>query len=71
MREKTPLPWVKTHFDPTAVHNLGRHSSNRLSHDMFAECDLSPLCPTHSFILIPLLSSEPTQHELSREVSVV
>ena len=40
------------------------HSSNRMSHDMFADCDLSPLCPAHSFTAIPLLS-EPTQHEVS------
>ena len=23
--------------------------SNRMPHDMFADCDLSPLCPAHSF----------------------
>ena len=58
---RLPLSWVETHFDPTAVHNLGRHSSNRMPHEMFADCDLSPLCPAHSFIVIPLLLSEPTQ----------
>ena len=40
--------------DPTAVHNLGRHSSNRMPHDMFADFNLSPLCPTHSFTVIPM-----------------
>ena len=40
------------------------------SNDTFANCDLSPLCPAHSFTVIPLLLSEPTQHEVSREDSV-
>ena len=42
VRERSPLPWIETHFDPTAVHNLGRHSSNRMPHDMFADYNLSP-----------------------------
>ena len=64
--EKRPQSWIETHFDPTAVHNLGRHSSKRMPHDMFADCDLSPLCSAHSFIALPLLLSEPTQHQVSR-----
>ena len=63
---KRDLPWVKTRCYPTAVHNLGRDSSNHIPHDMFADCDLSPLCSMHSFTVIPLLSG-PTQHEVSRE----
>ena len=55
------MPCVETHFDPTAVHNLARHSSKRLAHDMFADYDLSPLCSAHPFTVIPLLFSEPTQ----------
>ena len=66
---KRPLPLVETHFDPT-IHNLGRHSSNRMPHDMFADCNLSPLYPAHSFTVIPLLLRELTQHEVSREDSV-
>ena len=38
-----------TRFDPSVFHNLGRHSSNRMPHDMFADCDLSPMCSGHSF----------------------
>ena len=71
VRKKKPLPWVEARFYPTAVHNfLGRDSSNRMPHDMFADCDLSPLCLAHSFTVIPLLLSEPTQHEVSHEDSV-
>ena len=44
--------------------------ANRMRHDMFADCDLSPQCPTHSFTVIPLLLSEPTQHEVWRKDSV-
>ena len=65
------MPCVKTRLYPTAVHNLGRDSSNRMPHDMFANCDLSPLCLAHSFTVIPLFLSEPTQHEVSLEDSVV
>ena len=66
---------METHFDPTAVtHNLGLQCSNRMPHDtcntMFADCDLSPLCPTHSFTVILLLLSKPTQDEVSCEGSV-
>ena len=44
---------VETHPDSTAVHNLGRHSSNLMPHDMFADSDLSLLCPVVlAFILI-------------------
>ena len=60
MQGKRPPPWLETGFDQTVVHNLGRHSSNRMPHDMFADCDLSPLCSAHSFTVIPLLLSEPT-----------
>ena len=67
---KRPLPLVETHFDPTAVRNLGRHCSKRMPHDMFADCNLSPLYPAHSFTAILLLFREPTQHEVSREDSV-
>ena len=67
---KGSLPWVETRYDPTAVHNLGRHSSNRMPRDMFADCDLSLLYPVHCFTVIPLLLSEPTQHEVSCEDSV-
>ena len=35
----------------------------RMPHDMFADCDLSP----HSFTVIPLLLREPIQPEVSRE----
>ena len=56
---KRPVPWVDTHFDPTAVPNLGRHSSNRMPHDMFHDCGLNPL--------FPLFLIESTQHEVSRE----
>ena len=38
--------------------------------DIFDDFDLSPLCPAHSFTVIPPLVSEPTQHEVSREGSV-
>ena len=64
------MPWVETHFDRTAVHNLGQHSSNHMPHDMFVGCDLNSLCPAHSFTVFPLLLSEPTQREVSREDSV-
>ena len=60
---KRRLPWVQACFDPTAVHN-------RMPHDMFADCDLSPRCPAHSFTVLPLLLSEPTKHKVSREDSV-
>ena len=52
-----PLPWVEPHFDATTIHNLGRDSSYLMPHDtcMFADCELSLLCPAHSFKVIPLL----------------
>ena len=68
--KETSAMGVETHFDPTAVHNLRRHSSNRMPHDMFADCDLSPLCLAHRITVIPLLLSESTQREESREDSV-
>ena len=46
VRTKTPL----------SFHNLGRHSSNGIPYDMFADCHLGPLCSAHSL-------SELTQHE--------
>ena len=52
-----------------AVHNLGRHSSNRMPHDVVADCDLSPLRPAHSLTIILLLLSEPKEQEVSREDS--
>lgn len=58
---KTPLPWFKTNFDPNAIHDLGRHCSKRMPRDMFADCELSPLCLEYSFIVIPLLLSELAQ----------
>ena len=64
------LPWIETRFYPSAVHNRARHSSNRMPHDMFTDCDLSPLCLAHSFTVIPLLLSEPTQPEVSGAESV-
>ena len=70
VQEKRPMPWVETYFDPTIVHNLGLHSSNRMPHDMFADCDLSPPCPAHSFVVFPLLLGEPTQQDVAREDSV-
>ena len=70
VQERRPLPLVQTHFNPTAIHNLGRYSLNCMNHYMFAYCDLSPLCPSGSFTVIPLLLSEPTQNEISREDSV-
>ena len=51
---------VETQSDPTAVQNLGQHSSNRIPHDMFTDGDFGPLCPAHSFTVIPLLLSEST-----------
>ena len=60
--------WVETHFDPTAVHDLGRgRSSNRMLHDRFADCDKNSLCLANYFTVIPLLLSEPTRHKVSRE----
>ena len=41
-----------------------------MPHNKSADCDLSPLCPAHSFKVIPLLSSEATQHDVSSEDSV-
>ena len=68
---KRSLPWVEIHFDQTAVHNLGQHSSNCMSHDIFAYCDLKQLYHAHSFTkIIPLLLSKPTQHEVSGEALV-
>ena len=47
--------WVETHFNPTAVNDLGRgHSSNRMLHDLFVECDKSLLCLANYFTVIPL-----------------
>ena len=50
--------------------HLERCSSNRMLHCIFADCDLSPLCPALPFAFIPLLFSDPTQHEVPREGSV-
>ena len=47
VRENRHLPWVETHFDTSAVHDLGRDYSKRMSHDKFADCDLGPLCFAH------------------------
>ena len=41
-----------------------------MPHEMFADCDLSPLCPARSFVNSAMVISEPTQHEVSRENSV-
>lgn len=60
VRKKRPLPWIETHFDPTAVHHLGRLYACPMI--CFADCDLSPLCLVHSFTIIPLLWSEPALH---------
>ena len=46
---KKPPPWVETHFDPTVVHDRRWHCSKCMPHDMFTDCDVSPLCPTHSY----------------------
>ena len=49
---------------------MSQHSSNSMLHEMFADCDLSPLCSAPYFTVSPLMLSEPTQHEVSREDSV-
>ena len=36
--ERRPLPWIKTHFDTTGVHNLGQHPSNRMCHIIWYVC---------------------------------
>ena len=70
-RLTSPMPLVETQSDPNAVHNLGWHSSHRIPHDMFADCDLSQLSSTHSFAVIPLLLSEPAQREVTPQVEIL
>ena len=46
-------------YAPSSIE--GRHCLKRMSHDMFADCDLGPLCLAHSFSITPLLLSEHVQ----------
>ena len=55
----------------SSVHNLGRDCSKRMSHDMFADCDLGPLCLAHSFTVILSLANakEKRPQSSSREMN--
>ena len=45
--EKETSAMVETHFHTNALHDLGRHCLKRMSNNMVADCDSSPLCLAH------------------------